>query len=227
MSRRHLVTRSLIVLMLSLGGAASAQDATPPVWSLPLEGRALGDFLPPGWTVEQEVSGDLNGDGVADLAAILIEDQPRLDASGALHERQRGFIVLLRREPHTLMRVGTNETLLQCTLCGGLKDGVAIAIHKGVVIVGQMRGSREFTDETWRFRYDPRTRRVILIGRDIEHGDSLGGIGRVESFNYLTGLKITETYRYDKTGDRKITLSTKRGKGPKSTLFLEEISGTD
>ena len=87
----------------------------------------------------------------------------------------------------------------------------------------QLSGSREFTDDTWRFRYDPPTRRFVSIGRDIENGDSALGTGKVESFNFLTGLKITETYRYDKEGKRKITISTKREKGPKNTPFIEDV----
>src|ERR1051326_8590043 len=102
---------SLLLLMLTLGGAAQAQEEELPVQALPPEGRALGDFLPQGWTVEQEVHGDLNGDGVTDIAAILIQDKPQFDASGALNERQRGLIVLLHHEPNTLIRVGTNKTL--------------------------------------------------------------------------------------------------------------------
>ena len=64
-----------------------------------------------------------------------------------------------------------------------------------------------------------------MIGRDIENGDSGRGTGKIESFNYLTGLKITETYRYDKAGDRKITVSTKRGKVPQKTPFIEDVAG--
>jgi hypothetical protein len=215
----------LILLMLTMRGAAQAQEEGLLVQALPSAGRSLGDFLPQGWTVEQEVHGDLNGDGGTDIAAILIQDNPQLDASGAPNERQRGLIVLLRHEPNTLIRVGTNQTLLQCTTCGGMKEGVAIDIKKGVMIVGQMSGSREFTDETWRFRYDAQTRRLLLIGRDIENGDSGLGTGKVESCNYLTGLQITETYRYDQKGDRKITVSTKRGKCSKKTVFIEDVKG--
>src|SRR5262245_16668903 len=98
MRRRHIVKLWLLVLMLTMDKTAHAQDEVFPVRSLPPEGRALGDFLPQGWTIEQEVSGDLNGHGLADMAPILIQDHPRLDESGALNERQWGLLVLLRHE---------------------------------------------------------------------------------------------------------------------------------
>jgi hypothetical protein len=122
-----------------------------------------------------------------------------------------------------LMLAGSNERLLQCTTCGGFKGGVTIELKKDVIIVGQMTGSRGFTDETWRFRHDPQTRRFVLIGRDIETGDSVLGTRKIESFNTLTGFKIVETYRYDRKGDRKITISSKKEQGPRNTPFFDEV----
>ncbi len=104
---------------------------------------------------------------------------------------------------------------------------MAVEIKKEVVIVSPLSGSREFTHGTWRFRYDPPTRRCVSIGRDIENGDTALGPGKVESLNFLTGLKITETYRYDKEGKRKITVSTKRENGPKNTPFIEDVEVDD
>lgn len=98
-----------------------------------------------------------------------------------------------------------------------------IGIKKGVLVVDQWMGSREFAIETWRLRYDPRTKRLLLIGKDRETGDGMEGKGTIESFNYLTGEKITETYHYDESGERKITISSKKEKSPRETPFLEDI----
>ena len=223
MSRQRCFSLALIVLILLVGGAVPARAEGFPVKDLPREGKSLGDFLPRGWVVEEQVQGDLTGDGLADLAAMLIEDKPDDDENGTKNERQRGLIILVSQGKEKLMLAGSNDRLLQCTTCGGVKGGVTIELKKDVIIVGQMIGSRGFTDETWRFRYDPQTRRFVLIGRDIETGDSVLGTGKVESFNMLTGLKITETYRYDRGGNRKITVSTKREKGAKNTPFLEDV----
>jgi hypothetical protein len=95
MTGLRILKLSLILLTLIMGAAAQAQEEGLPVKYVPREGHSLGDLLPHGWTVEREVNGDLNGDGVSDIAAILIQDKPDLDESGAKNERQRGLIVLL------------------------------------------------------------------------------------------------------------------------------------
>jgi hypothetical protein len=223
MSRRRCFNLVLIVLILLVGGATPARAEGFPAKDLPREGKSLEDFLPRGWVVEEQVQGDLTGDGVTDLAAILIEDKPDDDENGTKNERQRGLIILVSQGKERLMLAGSNARLLRCTTCGGVKGGVTIELKKGVIIVGQLIGSRGFTDETLRFRYDPQTRRFVLIGRDIETGDSVLGTGKIESFNTLTGLKITETYRYDRKGDRKITISSKKEKGPRNTRFFDEV----
>jgi len=181
------------------------------------------DFLPRGWMIEQQAGGDLDGDGVADIAAILVQEKPVVDKSGVESELERGVIVLLGNSKGKFRLAGANNALLRCTKCLGVKEGVSICIKKRVVIVGQMSGSREFTDETWRFRYDAGNQRFILIGRDVESGDGMVGTGKIESFNYLTGIKITETYRYDEKGERKITISSKKRKGAKATPFMEDV----
>ncbi len=213
----------LTALMLAIGSAVQAREDGLPVKRLPREGQSLRDFLPRGWTIEEQAGGDLDGDGVEDIAAILVQEKPVVDKNGVESELERGVIVLLGKQKGRFRLAGTNNTLLGCTKCLGVKEGVSIGIKKRVVIVGQMSGSREFTDETWRFRYGAVNQRFILIGRDVESGDGMVGTGKIESFNYLTGIKITETYRYDEKSERKITISTKKGKGPKATPFMEDV----
>ena len=100
---------------------------------------------------------------------------------------------------------------------------MGISIKKGVIVVEQMSGSREFANETWRFRYDPQTQRFVMIGKDLETGDGMRGTGTIVSSNYLTGRKITETYRYDKSGEHKIAISKKKAEGPRKTPFMEDV----
>jgi hypothetical protein len=58
-------------------------------------GNSLQAFLLPGWIVEEQAAGDLNGDGVSDFAAILVQGKPDFDKDGIANERQRGLIVLV------------------------------------------------------------------------------------------------------------------------------------
>jgi hypothetical protein len=215
----------MIVLFPHLVDEAKAGegDGRLPVHRLAHAGKALHDFLPAGWIVEEQAAGDLNGDGASDLAAILVQSKPEFDKDGIVSDRQRGLIVLLAgRKGFTL--AGVNDELLQCTTCGGVKEGVSINIRKGVIILSQLSGSREFTDETWRFRYEPGSRRFILIGRDTEYGDSILGTGTTKSINCLTGRTVSEMYRYDAEGSRRISLSKKTGSVPRNTPFLEDVT---
>lgn len=217
------IMRLSLLLFILLGWAAQARTEGLPVKDLPPEGKSLVDFLPKGWTVEEQVNGDLNGDGVPDIAAILVQGKPEGDPSEAEDEPQRALIVLLGRDKEKFVLAGTNNKLLECKGCCGIKEGVGISIKKGVIAVDQMSGSREFSKETWRFRYDPQTQRFVLIGRDIDTGDGMRGTGTIESFNFLTDRKITETYRHDKNGERKIATSTKKEKATRKTPFIEDV----
>jgi hypothetical protein len=220
--RKMKIMRLSLLLLIVLGWAAQARTERFPVKDIPPEGKSLVDFLPKGWIVEDQAKGDLNGDGVSDIAAILVQGKP----DSAEDEPQRAVIVLLGRDKEKFIPAGTNDKFLECKGCLGVKEAVGISIKKGVIVVDQMSGSREFSNETWRFRYDPKTQRFVLIGRDLDTGDGMQGTGTIESCNFLTGRKITETYRYDENGERKIATSTKREKCPEKTPFIEDVESS-
>jgi hypothetical protein len=209
----------LFLLMLSLSSVASAQEKAIDLSQLPREGRSLADFTPPRWAVEEKADGDLNADGIADIAAILVQSSSDPNAE----EVQRILLVLAGDAHGKFSLGGSNDGLLMCVHCGGVKESAGVDIKKGVLIVSQLIGSREFTDQIWRFRYATKSRRFVLIGKDIRHGDGALGTGKKESFNFLTGKKISESYRYDQKRDREITLSSKKEKIPKRTPFLEDV----
>ena len=221
MGKMKIMGLSLLMLIV-MGWAAQAGTERFPVKDIPPEGKSLVDFVPQGWTVEDQANGDLNGDGVSDIAAILVQGKP----DGAEDEPQRAVIVLLGRDNEKFIPAGTNDKFLECRGCLGVKEAVGISIKKGVIIVDQMSGSREFSNETWRFRYDPKTQRFVLIGRDLVTGDGMLGTGTIESCNFLTGWKITQTYQYDEKGERKIADSTKTEKWTEKTPFIEDVESS-
>ncbi|MGJ0485583.1 MAG: hypothetical protein ACR65R_13800 [Methylomicrobium sp.] len=214
----------IFLLTMMLCRMAPAQEAVVfDTSKLPQEGHSLADFTPHGWLVADRADGDLNADGISDKAAILVQQSSRAEQHENLVESQRVLLVLISGKKGKLLLGGSQPDLLQCLHCGGVKESVGIEIKKGILIVSQLTGSREFTDQTWRFRYDPKTRRFMLIGKDVTYGDGALGTGDKESFNFLTGLKIRESYRYDQKRDREITLSSKKEKIPQRTSFLEEV----
>lgn len=187
---------------------------------LPATAPALRDFVPQGWVVESQVSGDLNGDGVADIAAVLVEGKSSAD------DRQRGLIVLQAIAGKGYSVLGSNGKMLQCQGCGGVKDGVNVNVKNGVLIVSQFSGSREYSVSTWRFRLDAASQRLQLIGLDEEEADGMVGKGSTVSTNLLTGQQISESYQYDEKRDRKVILSSKKSKVTKGGTLLEDTDGT-
>jgi hypothetical protein len=210
------IVNFFMLFLIMVGFAAQARGEGFTIKDLPTEGKSLADFVPKGWAVEDQASGDLNGDGVSDIAAVLVQSESE-------DGMQRALIILLGRGGDKFIRAGASDKVLQCKGCGGIKEGEAISIKKGVVVIDQWTGSREFAKTTWRFRYDTQTQRFVLIGKDIDSADAMRGTGKIESFNYLTGQKIIEIYHYDEKGERKIATSTKKEKGSNKTPFVEDV----
>ena len=50
-------------------------------------------------------------------------------------ELQRALIVLLGRDKEKFILAGTNDKIIHCKGCGGVKERVGISIKKGVIVV--------------------------------------------------------------------------------------------
>jgi len=72
-----------LLLWLTMGGgsipAAAQELAIPDVTypSLPRQAASADGFVPRGWILEAQASGDLNRDGVGDLAIVLRQNDPK------------------------------------------------------------------------------------------------------------------------------------------------------
>lgn len=192
------------------------------------EGDSAKAFAPKGWVVEEEVTGDLNGDSKPDVVVKLIEDKPAEDKDGIPLERYRALLVLLRTDGGKLRRAATADRLLMCTTCGGMLSdpsgaNVQVEITKGVIVIDQLRGSREAVNTTLRFRHDARLNRFVLIGEDVETRDRATGATTRESSNFLTGVKLTEKYRYDERTDKEALVSKQRQRLTGAKRFIEDI----
>lgn len=136
------------------------------------------------------------------------------------------LLVVLATDPQTSRLGGANDQLLVCRGCGGVKKGVRIGIEKGVLIVEQGTGSREYTEQTWRFRFDAASGRFRWIGMDLENADGLLGTGERHSHNLLTSLKIIERLRDDAKGVRSVAATSRRSGVVPGVMYLEEGDGS-
>ena len=203
------------VLVLILPALVAAQEGTPIDKSkVPAEGDSPAKFAPSGWKIEEQIAGDLNGDGVVDYVLKLVEDKPTTDSQGAATERERALVIVLQTGGK-LVRAAVADKLLQCTHCGGAFYGFSeapanVAIEKGVIVVDQDHGSRNLTNTTYRFRYDQATKRFILIGFDYADADRLTARVVSESTNYATGVRITTREKGDRDINKRSLVSKKK-----------------
>lgn len=174
---------------------------------LPVEANDVRDFVPSGWTIEEQVAGDLNGDATADIALKLIQEKRAGASEDEVVERRRTLVILFKSGGGKLRRAAVAEKLLQCTSCGGAFYGVSeapanVKIERGVLVVNQDGGSRNVVERTFRFRYDGASRKFMLIGFDMTDRDRASGEATRESTNFLTGKKEITIIKLSTRGGR-------------------------
>jgi len=211
------------VLFLTLTAPAfSSQDSVLiDKTRIPAVAGDVNKFAPAGWKIEEQVTGDLNSDGLPDYALKLVEDKPAKDRDDVATERARALVIALVGKDGKLTRTAVADKLLQCTRCGGAFYGVVespanVKIEKGIIIVDQDHGSREITNTTYRFRYDPDTQNVVLIGFDYADSDRATAQVVTESTNYLTGVRKVSR---DK-GNRTVHSTTQI---PRKKIFIDQV----
>jgi len=220
----------LNLLILGCTGLTPAQDDKVIVdeSKLPRLADAVETFVPAGWTIEEQISGDLNNDSTPDVALKITEKKSANATEDDPVSRERVLMILFKNADNKFERVATVDGLLQCTGCGGAFFGVVeapadVKINKGVLIVEQESGSRNVTETTFRFRYDPVVKKFTLIGYDAVDRDRATGEIVSNSSNFLTGVKITEIYQYNQKLDKQQLKSKHQTKIAKAPQYLEDI----
>ncbi len=221
----------LFLLLMPLG--ASAQDLQIPPANYPhlIElGKSAQDFVPVGWKLELSATGDLNKDGVDDIAMVLRQDSaanrivneslgenpfdtnPRILA--AAFGSADGFSLVV--QDHTLIARRESPTLDDPLAEGGLEiDNGSIVVKLGMFASA---GSWETFNSTFRFRHDGEIFRLIGYDKVWTHRGS--GELIATSVNYITGLaEISKgtiaTDVYSSTAKRRI--------GRKALLTIEQV----
>lgn len=195
---------------------------------LPQTAASVRDFVPAGWTVEAEINGDLNGDSIPDLSVTLVEQMPADADKENPPELQRALLILLKTADGKFSRAGLATKLLLCTRCGGAFYGVVetpvnVEIKNGVLIVRQEYGSRELTQETYRFRYEAESGRFLWIGADLRGYDRMTGATQTESTNFLTGVKLTTASRANEKTGKDVVIANKSQRVSRAKKYLEDV----
>lgn len=166
----------LLMLGLAMAGPVSAKDpASPgqPEFWIPSDQDLLAD-LPEGARLETRRNGDINGDGIPDVAFVGGNDDARwlVVKIGYKDELDWGF------EPASV-----NKGLDPYPL-----GAASLSVKKNVLLVGDLTGGTTATMATYRYRWDPNVKRMRLIGLDATTYSRTNNHDSIEtSWNLLTG----------------------------------------
>ncbi len=200
---------------------------------LPSVAATAREFVPPGWLIEAQTEGDLNRDSIPDLAVTLVEKMPadadKSISTGGPPERGRALLILFNTPDGRLSRAALAEKVLLCTRCGGAFFGGVetpsnVEINNGGIVIKQEYGSREVTQETLRFRYDPEPKRFVFIGVDVKSYDRLTGESLMESSNFLTSVKLTTKSKVNPKTDKEVAVSNTRQRVRFKKKFIEDVA---
>ena len=184
-----------IILAASIFGAAQTSQTAVAIKEIPANARTTKDFAPRGLGVDNEATGDLNGDNISDAALTLTV--PFDDSEGQRPAGESAYDSSLCVVVVALGKAGGGYRLLAAN--GDLfppdADGrsyLSNRIEKGVLIINTNWGDGMAKDITYRFRFDKNRGKMLLIGFDQEQYDRTrnDGSDNRSSENYLTGLRI-------------------------------------
>ncbi|KUG09705.1 hypothetical protein [Solirubrum puertoriconensis] len=205
-----------------------AQAATPfdPA-ALPAKAARTAAFVPTGWLLERQISGDLNGDKRADPVLVLVE-RPSPTAPEA--RRERAVVVLLADATGQMQRVAASGKVLYGI--GGpdllvSSDKIPeIKIDKGVLTVRHISGTEQNLEFTHRFSYEPSTSKMRLVGEEQIKSNRQTLDTTIKTTDYVTGKQRSErVFRdpADPAGQRQLT-SRKDVTVPTATKrYLEDV----
>jgi hypothetical protein len=195
--------------------------------AMPTSGKKPEDFLPPHWKIFARADGDVNRNGVNDAVLVLQLDQadksyidqlPKVSGDTTWSFDTSMIVVLNDKPSKTLEFDNVNYSIGQ--IPQNERDEFTVQIKNGVLDVHLSTGGSLRNDYAYHFRQDPPTGgSLVLIGFDEEdypvtmQNDSAR---YTLSENYLTGVRIENTERFDKAG--KMVGSPKR-----STIKIEKI----
>jgi hypothetical protein len=214
-----LMKRILFMLMLSLAVAAQAQ----------FQKGTRKALIPAGWTVFNEVAGDLNKDSLVDMAIIV--ESPTENEEG---EKPRSLLLLLKnskKDDTYTLACQADKVILGAQSGGTIGDPFSgMEINKrGVLKIDFFGGSREKWSITHRYRYDKNYFAVIGATYSVDDG---GYVSETWDYNVANGNVIITKKDTQNKANSKTTNMVKKIITPELSRFepdalwgLLDISG--
>jgi hypothetical protein len=200
-----MVTIGMPMLAFALFVSSSAWGQVPPkVTDGELEALLEGHAL------ERRVDGDLNGDGKSDIALVRTGEDLRELVAAVTYSDEFSF-----------GRDVVGKTELDAFAMGA----ATLKIVKGVLIVEELTGGTSATSATYRYRYEPGSKKMRLIGIDATYySRTFSHDGLEFSWNLMTGDQVTHKLRLNKAGGDTAYLPSPqvRTKRPTKPIYMEQ-----
>lgn len=149
--------------------------------------KTLNSLIPKGWHLveaygESKIEGDLNADGIADLALVIEENNTDQSAP------QRLLLIAIGKEDNSYsLAVTADKAILRADEGGIMGDPfVGLSIDRGSLLISHQGGSAWRWSNTYRFRYQNDGWYLIGATEDWFHTQSSAG-REYEDINLITG----------------------------------------
>ena len=191
--------RGLLCTLLSI--AALPAFAGERIQPSMMNAEDLVMYLPDGAQIETRLDADIDGDGLRDLAFVARNDEIRVLKVMIAYATE----VDMGYDPAGEMRMGDSP----------LGDA-SLSLKKNVLIVEDLDGGTSAIQSLYRFRLDPKARRMRLIGDDVSLYSRTNAHDMTSiSTNRLNGVQIVKRSVVGSDGayvdqpEQKKTVSTK------------------
>lgn len=154
---------------------------------------AIGKLIPAGYRLFEEIRGDLNGDGIDDLALVIKATDKtktvRDEDSGELWDyNHRGIMVFFKTADGYRLALENRR----CFLTDNEKfdryfvPSIGVTIRKGNLYVKYI----QFKGDDWQYTFRYRNSEFELIGYDRSYAGAAGSTERKNSTNFLTKKQL-------------------------------------
>lgn len=200
-----------------------------PVFGEPLlpqlakQGQTVESFVPKGWTLLDQTSGDLNKDGLADIVGVIepeAERQPGEEAPARIL-----FVAFRGKEPGYRLAIQTSKAIMRADeggMLGDPYDDGSISVDRGSLVLSFYGGSSWRWRCVYRFRYQDRGWYLIGVTQEGFRVDSEATT--MKDYNLLTGKMIES--QTNEAGDEQQKV-IHRGKKKLVNLTDFDVSGSE